>query len=368
MKTFHDKRSLTLILSSLLGAILLSARAVLPATWSPEMAKVIEGAKKEGKLNLMWSQATLGGSQGAQMAQQALNKMFGTNIQIRFAPGPAMAQVGSQIATEYAAGQNAVSDVYLGAAAQVEPLVKRDVFQSVGWSKLLPGRITDEMTEINNRALRLGTGLSGVTYNTRLVPGGVVPKRLNDFLKPEWKGKIASTPYAASFDVLAANELWGPKKVLDFVRKLSGQIAGLMRCGEAERIATGEFIALVMDCTGQDAFVWQEKGAPLDQMIPADAAQERYYYFTLPKNAANPNAAKLYIAFMMTEEGQKLAWKTWKIDLHLFPESNLRRKIGKLEKEGVKFFEASIEWWMKNPQINKTKREMVKILTAGRKR
>lgn len=367
MLSFRGQRTQALILFLFVSVPMFLASIGLAAQWSPEMAKVIEGAKKEGRLSLMWSQATLGGSQGAEMAQAAMNKMFGTNIQIRFAPGPAMAQVGSQIATEYSAGQKAVSDVFLGAAAQVEPLVKRDIFQSVDWSKLMPQRITDEMTEINNRAVRLGTGLSGVTYNSRLVPSGVVPKRLDDFLKPEWKGKIASTPYAASFDVLAAEEFWGPKKTLDFVRKLSGQIAGLMRCGEAERIATGEFIALVMDCTGQDAFVWQEKGAPLDQMIPADAAQKRYYYFTLPKNAANPNAAKLYIAFTMTEEGQKLAWKTWKIDLHLFPESNLKRKVGELEKEGVKFFEASIEWWMKNPQINKTKDEMVKILTAGKR-
>lgn len=367
MRFFCSLRSHAFILFLVMSVPLFVATTGTAAQWTPEMTKVIEGAKKEGRVNLMWSQATLGGSQGAEMAQAAMNKMFGTNIQIRFAPGPAMAQVGGQIATEYSAGQKAVSDVFLGAAAQVEPLVKRDMFQPVEWSKLLPQRITKEMTEINDRAIRLGTGLSGVTYNSRLVPGGVVPKRLDDFLKPEWKGKIASTPYAASFDVLAAEELWGAKKTLDFVRKLTGQIVGLMRCGEAERIATGEFIALVMDCTGQDAFVWQEKGAPLEQMIPADAAQKRYYYFTVPKNAANPNAAKLYAAFMMTDEGQKIAWKTWKIDLHMFPESNLRGKVSALEKEGVKFFDTTIEWWMKNPEINKVKDEMVKILTSGRK-
>jgi len=31
----------------------------------------------------------------------------------------------------------------------------------------------------------------------------------------------------------------------------------------AERVATGEYLALVMDCTGQDALIWQERGAPL---------------------------------------------------------------------------------------------------------
>ena len=109
------------------------------------------------------------------------------------------------------------------------------------------------------------------------------------------------------------------------MRALSKQITGLIRCGEAERIATGEYLALVMDCTGQDALQWQEKGAPLDQMMPLDAAQQRYYYFAVPKNAQHPTAAKLYTIFLMTEEGQKLAYDTWKTDLHFMPGSRWAR-------------------------------------------
>ncbi len=142
------------------------------------------------------------------------------------------------------------------------------------------------------------TGLSGATYNSALAP--MKPTTLEDFLKPQWKGKIASTPYAAGFDILLAEDVWGKEKTVNYVRALSQQITGLIRCGEAERIATGEYLALVMDCTGQDALQWKEKGAPLEQMMPLDAAQQRYYYFAIPKNAQHPNAAKLYTLFMMT--------------------------------------------------------------------
>ena len=92
---------------------------------------------------------------------------------------------------------------------------------------------------------------------------------------------------------------------------------------QAERIATGEFIALVMDCTGQDALQWQEKGAPLDQMVPHDAAQQRYYYFAVPKHAQHPSAAKLFSIFMLTPEGQKIAYDTWKTDLHFLSGSRM---------------------------------------------
>ncbi len=54
-----------------------------------------------------------------------------------------MPAMGSQIATELAAGQTAVSDVYIGAESYLVPLVNRKIFQPVEWQKLLPGRITN---------------------------------------------------------------------------------------------------------------------------------------------------------------------------------------------------------------------------------
>jgi len=353
----------TLVVALACGTV----KKVFAEQWTPELARIIDGAKKEGKLTFTWGSSILGGNQGAQMAQALMNKMFGTNIQVMFSPGPSMARVGSKIAIEYSAGQSASTDVYVASAPQIAPLLRRQIFQTVEWQKLLPRRITAKMIEAKNTALIFGTGLSGATYNSKLLPKGVVPRTMKDFLKPEWKGKIASTPYAASFDILAAKEIWGPEKTLDYVRKLSPQLAGLMRCGEMERIVSGEFIALVMDCTGQNAMVWEEKGAPLKQIIPIDAAQKRYRHLTVPKNAAHPNAAKLFTVFMMTEEGQKLAWKTWKIDLHFFPESKMRPKIDVLEKKGVKFYEATIDFWLKHPGLGEVRKKVLKILREAKR-
>ena len=216
--------------------------------------------------------------------------MFGTNIRINFVPGPDMARIVNQLATEFTAGQKSHVDILLGAAPQVVPVVKVNFFEQVDWKKYLPGRITDEMIELDGKIIRVVTGLSGATYNSALAP--MKPTRLEDFLKPEWKGKIASTPYSAGFDVLLADDVWGKDKTINYVRALSKQITGLIRCGEAERIATGEYLALVMDCTGQDALQWKEKGAPLEQMMPLDAAQQRYYYFAVPKNAQHPGGGQ----------------------------------------------------------------------------
>jgi len=189
------------------------------------------------------------------------------------------------------------------------------------------------------------------------------PKRLVDYLDPKWKGKLASTPYAAGFDILAANDMWGPKKTIDFVRKLSSQVAGLIRCGDVERIATGEFAALVMDCISNTTLDWQERGAPVGYIIPSDAAQKRYYYVSIPKNASHPNAGALFAMYLDSKAGQDVMWKATHGDLDDLPGSHVAKTIADYEKKGVKFPEITIDWWSKHPEIDTAKAEMIKILT-----
>jgi ABC-type Fe3+ transport system substrate-binding protein len=351
------------ILCAFAGAtIMLGTTHARAEEMNAALKELAAAANKEGTLTLSWSGSTFAGIQGAARFQAAMNKQFGTNIKVNFLPGADMARIVNTLATEYTAGQKASVDIALGAAPQIVPVLKVNYFESVDWKKYLPGRITDDMIEWNGQLLRIVTGLSGATYNSSLAP--MKPTTLEDFLKPQWKGKIASTPYAAGFDVLLADDVWGKDKTYTFVRALSQQITGLIRCGEAERIATGEYLALVMDCTGQDALQWQEKGAPVGQMMPLDAAQQRYYYFAIPKHAQHPNAAKLYSLFTMTEEGQKLSYDTWKTDLHFLPNSKMGKMVDDYKKLNVKFKEVTVQWYSQHPEIDAAKSELIKILTT----
>jgi iron(III) transport system substrate-binding protein len=336
--------------------------AVVAQEINPALKELVAAANREGAVTLSWSQSTLGGSQGAARFQAAMNQALGTSIRINFLPGPDMARVINQVATESAAGQKAHVDILLGAAPQIAPVVKLNFLEPVDWAQYLPGRITPNMIELDGRIIRIVTGLSGVTYNAQLAP--MKPALLDDFLKAEWKGKIASTPYAAGLDVLLAEDVWGKQKTVAYVQALARQIAGVMRCGETERVATGEYLALVMDCTGQDALLWQEKGAPVAQLMPLDAAQQRYYYFAVPKNAQHPNAAKLFTVFLLTPEGQRLAYETWKIDLHFMPGSSMGAMIADYRKRDVKFKEVTVQWWSEHPEIDATRSELIKILTT----
>ncbi|MGH7795380.1 MAG: ABC transporter substrate-binding protein [Candidatus Binatia bacterium] len=331
--------------------------------WSPALSRVIQEANKEGKLRLTWGEGTLGGSTGMINYENLMNKMFGTNIKIGFTPGPSMPTMGSQIATELAAGQSASSDVYIAAESYLVPLVKRKIFHVVEWPKLLPGRITAEMVEGDGMSLRIYSGLPGTPYNTRRVPKSETPKSLKDFLKPFWKGKIASTPYVTGLNLLGAKELWGREAAMDYIRRFSKQLAGLIRCNEMERVVSGEFLSLVMDCNGASTFELQAQGAPLEHAIPNDAAMIRHFFLNIPKNAENPNAAKLFTTFLLTKEAQKLLWESDFSDLYMFPESHIGQKVRRLEKQGVKFFVPTLKWVDNNPDIQNIAKEMVKILT-----
>lgn len=359
----YDIRKGTRLAACLLasaGVALFGQSAARSAEFSPELQKVIAEAKKSDTLVVSYGTNSIGGAKGAQIIERQMNKMFGTNIDIRYTPGPAMARVANQIMTEFKANQPAFTNVFLGAATQVAPLVKRKVLLPVDWKAMLPERIPAVAVEAGGMAIRVGTGMSGVTYNSQLAP--FKPTRLTDFLDPRWKGRIASTPYAASFDSISSNDMWGPEKVIDFVKKLSNNVSGLIRCGEMERVASGEYLALVMDCTGQSALVWKERGAPIEQMIPLDAAQARYYYLGVPKNAPNPAGATLFTVFMQTPQGQKIIYDQWKVDLHLYPESQMAKQMAELDAKGIKPREVTVSWWMSHPEITKTKRQLVKIL------
>jgi ABC-type Fe3+ transport system substrate-binding protein len=346
----------------LAATMLAAVRAPLAQEMNAALKELAAAATKEGALTLGWSPATLGGPQGAARYQAAMNKAFGSNVHINYLPGPDMARMVNQLVTEFSARQKAHVDIMLAAAPQIVPVLKANFMEPVDWRRYLPARITPEMVELDGQIIRVVTGLTGVTYNSAMAP--MPPTTLQDFLKPEWKGKIASTPYAAGFDVLLAEDVWGKEKTVNYVRALSQQVTGLIRCGEAERIATGEYLALVMDCTGQDALQWQEKGAPLAQLLPLDAAQRRHYYFAMPRNAQHPAAAKLFTLFLLTEEGQKLAYDTWKTDLDLFPGSKMGKTVADLEKRNVKFKEVTVDWYSRHPEIDAGKSELIKIITT----
>lgn len=313
-----------------------------PAAANPEasgpLAEIIAGAAKEGRLHATWSQTTLGGAQGFQQIGDAINKKYGLNLTYEWAPGAAMPTIAEKIAQEQAANQPATTDVYVGSEGQYTFLGDRKLLRVIDWQTLSEGRITPEIAEVGNIGVKVSSRIVGVPYNTNLVKGEDVPQQLSDVLNPKWKGKIASTSYAAMLPNVAHPKMLGPEKMDAFMQGLAAQTGGLMRCGEEQRVASGEFAMLVLDC-GRDATdKLQRDKAPIDHAVLKDAALINIERLGVPVNSAHPNAATLFTLFLSTPEGQDLHWQLDFLDVHYFPESRQGKRIKEYEAKGYTFF------------------------------
>ncbi len=328
-------------------------------TWGQTVSQLVEGAKKEGSLILSWGTGTMGGLEGVRAMEKAFNKTYGLNIQFKFTPGPSMPRMASRIIQENKAGQPAASDLFVGS----ENHVARMALKPIQWTKIF-SHVTPPMIDFGNRVVIVTSRTPGFSYNTNLVPPDQVPDQVEDVLDPKWKGKIASTPYAASFDRLAI--LWGEEKTTAFLKKFVKQVAGLIRCGEDERIASGEFAMLVFNCDLASPQEAKAKGSPVDGNIFKDAGILSYWYLTVPANSRNPNAATLLAGFLLTNEGQEILWNTEKSSSHLVEGTPMQKFIMEQEKRGVKFVSNSVDDVVKNRKEHSRIRKKFQAILQGK--
>ena len=331
---------------------------------NPELEKVIEGAKKEGKLVIRSTTSVNGGAAHLEVAEAGIKKMFGVDIDIQWVPGPPFAPLAAALYQEKQAGQPASGEVYVATAVQIVPYLDRGLFKQVDWAKLYPERIKPEMVEGDRRALRYMTGFPGINYNVKAASWVPEIKVISDVLKPQYKGKFVTTPFLAGFDVMLADSEWGDKKTEDFIRKMSGQISGLIGCEAEDRIASGETPALVLDCMGgsQNRLRYRGKGI-LDTHIVGDVAQRRYSYLAIPDHAAHPNAAILYTLYLSSPEGQQnVVYDYYGSDLDLYPGSHAERRAKEAQARGVKFIDVNVDWWKTNQGIAKEHGQLIKLI------
>ncbi len=248
----------------------------------PTIADLVSKAKKETTLRAQWGADTLDGGQGLQKIVAAMNKKYSLNIQPSFTPGANMQGMMAKITREQAASQPASSDVYFGnpqsmfQAMESQPLIPMD-WRALIERKFLPEPGFDPIVP-GNIGVAMASTLVGVIYNSNLVKGNDIPHKLDDLMSPKWKGKIASTPYAAGFREFAMPELLGKEKVIDFVKKFSKHIAGVIRCGEMDRLTSGEFLMLALACGDQEVNMAERQGIPLGYAIMADATVSHTRY------------------------------------------------------------------------------------------
>jgi len=142
-------------------------------------------------------------------------------------------------------------------------------------------------------------------YNTRLVAPRMAPKTYDDLLDPKWKGKMTMEDTKADW-FAGMLQIMGQERGLQYMRQLAKQEPMLREGHEllAQLIAAGEgFFDINIPASSVDRM--KEKGAPID-WIALGEAPAIMVGIGLASQAAHVNAAKLFMDFALSREGQRL--------------------------------------------------------------
>lgn len=287
------------------------APAAVPAVapWQKEWDKVMEAAKKEGKVVVY----STGGSETRAVLSKGLKEKFGLTAEFVTAPGSAMAE---KILTERRAGLY-MADIYIGGGTTVvNQLRPAGVFDSFEPALILPEVTNPKLwwggqhtwVDKDHQIFLFETSVSGqIGINTELVKPEEI-KVLNDLQNAKWKGKILlNDPTVAGtglkfVGVVATMRGWDFWK--EIARKQEPAVLRDARL-QVEWLARGKYaIHLVPKPEPMAEFI--KAGAPIAPHYLNDIAYVTGDLMGLPKNGPHPNAAKVFINWFLGPEGQKI--------------------------------------------------------------
>ena len=208
--------------------------------------------------------------------------------------------------TEMRAGRND-ADVVETNGPQMESL-----YREKGLQPLRSAHLQDLMPQ----ALRphghwVGTRINMFvqSYNTRLVKSDELPKSYAELTNPRWKGRLGIEAEDEDWFAMVVKEL-GEESGLRIFREIV-RVNGLsVRRGHtllAGLVASGE-IPLALTTYSHGAEKMKMKGAPVEWFAIAPAIG-RANGIGIVRNPPHPNAAALFVDFLLSPEGQAILQK-----------------------------------------------------------
>jgi len=307
LKTF----ALGTVAAMIFGVLLRVETGFGAESWRAEWEKTVEAAKKEGQLNLY----LFPGGPLHPIRAGVFQKKFPEIKIVTVAGDPVPRILAERRAEKYIAdiaigGTSTPWDLYLAKA--LDPIKEAMILPEVAdESKWWQGRHRFIDPERRYAFVFIGIPQTGnIAYNTNLVD----PKELQslwDFLKPKWKGKIAARDIRASgtgtvaIRIFFYNSKLGP----EFIRKLFGEADITLfrdRRQGVDWMATGKY-PICFFCSRTDVAQARQQGlsvAEFGAMKEGVGITSSGGNIGLLNRAPHPNAAKVYINWFLSREGQ----------------------------------------------------------------
>ena len=285
--------------------IVLLALACITATPARAAdAALIEAAKKEGKV--VWY-TTLIVNQAIRPLKEAFEKAY-PGIELQYARADE-APTAAKILAEAQAGR-VQADIFDGISNMV-PLKRAGLVVPHG--SPTAGKIPADLKDREGYWISILLYVFSPGINTTLVSKEQAPKTYQDLLDPRWRGKMAWNPgsIAGALGFVGATlTSMGDARGMDYLKALSAQrIVNIEASSRAilDQVIAGEYpIGLMM--FNHHTVISAQKGAPSDwiKMEPVPVALDAV---AILKDAPHPNAAKLLVDFLTSEDGQHVLQK-----------------------------------------------------------
>lgn len=258
--------------------------------------ELVDAARKEGKV-VLYSGLIL---ESEQIAAQAFNRRFpDIKVDIVRAPG---GRLFSRIQTE-AAGNQLGADVIdmtdRGLARQLEPIM----------ADYAPPNAADydRGYMVSPKFWPRAVQVYAMAYNPALMSNP--PRTWMDLLKPEYDGKVGRVVAGAGGTSWGENFYQRKVFGLDYWKKSAAQHPRLFESNGplATAVVRGEVSVATLLVNA--ALPMQRDGAPIQIVYPTDGIPLNPESAGVTKAAPHPNAARLFMNWSMSEEGQTVMVK-----------------------------------------------------------
>ncbi|TNG92396.1 ABC transporter substrate-binding protein [Pasteurellaceae bacterium USgator11] len=226
---------------------------------------------------------------------------------------------GSTFAKIEAEKNNPQADVWYGGTldpqSQAGELGLLQAYRSPNVEQIVE-RFQDPAKVKGNYSSAVYMGILGFGVNTeRLKKLGIneVPKCWKDLTDPRLKGEIqiadpqsSGTAYTA---IATFTQLWGEDEAFNYFKQLHPNISQYTKSGITPSRNTARGEATVGIGFLHDYALEKQNGAPIEMIVPCEGTGYELGGVSILKGARNLDNAKLFVDWVLSKEGQELAWQ-----------------------------------------------------------
>jgi iron(III) transport system substrate-binding protein len=278
-------------------------------------AELVKAAKKEGAL-MFYAAIT---EDQVRLLAASFEKKYGIkSTYLRLVSG----QLVQRFVTEND-GKSNEADVFLD-SSPVAFKMHADLFAPISAEKAPAAGAWPKKWTVGDRGITIQTSPMVVNYNTDLVKPNEVPKTWKELADPKWKGKAlftdprTSETYTGWMDTVEKS--LGP----DYLKQVGALNFTLTPSGAsgAQMIAAGAH-AINFPTYASFAIPLKGKKAPIESRIMTNPVVVSQSTVGVAAHAKHPNVAQLFLNYLLSEEGIKVA-------CHAFPVTTPKDFAGKL--------------------------------------